>query len=248
MVLNPFIPNTRANIVIIDGRIDEEIETNLKSLNLNIIPTIQCKEVPEPISYHPDIVMHPINHNTLIIAPNVFHYYEDLLWDMGINLIKGETLLSNSYPKDIAYNVGRIGKYAIHNFKYTDEKLKFYLKKEGFELMHVEQGYTKCSMAIVDEKTIITADHPIYEKTKKLGFSVLLIEPGYIELEGYNYGFIGGSCGNLSKDEIAFSGKFTDHPDKGKILKFLKKHNKKILYLSNKKIKDIGTIISLNCQ
>ncbi len=130
MVLNPFIPNTRANIVIIDGRIDEEIETNLKSLNLNIIPTIQCKEVPEPISYHPDIVMHPINHNTLIIAPNVFHYYEDLLWDMGINLIKGETLLSNSYPKDIAYNVGRIGKYAIHNFKYTDEKLKFYLKKK----------------------------------------------------------------------------------------------------------------------
>ena len=40
-------------------------------MNLNIIPTIECKEVSEPISYHPDIVIHPINHNTLVVAPNV---------------------------------------------------------------------------------------------------------------------------------------------------------------------------------
>lgn len=248
MELNSFIPKKRANTVIIDGRIDEEIKSNLQKLDLNIIPTIKCKEVSKPISYHPDIVIHPINHNTLIIAPNVFDYYEDLFWGMGINLIKGETLLDSSYPKDIAYNVGRIGKYAIHNFKYTDEKLKFYLKKEGLKFIHVEQGYTKCSMAIIDEKTIITADYPIYKKLKNLGFNTLLINPGFIELEDYDYGFIGGSCGNLSKAEIMFSGKFTDHPDKDKIINFLKKHNKKIIYLSNKKIWDIGTIISLNCQ
>ncbi|NMB08897.1 MAG: hypothetical protein GX981_10985 [Tissierellia bacterium] len=248
MALNPFIPKEKANTVIIDGRISEEAKKNLKNLGLNIIPTIECKQVSKPISYHPDIVIHPINHNTLIIAPNVFDYYEEMLSGMGIRLLKGETNLGENYPMDIAYNVGRIGNYAVHNLKYMDEKLKFYLEKEGLELIHVEQGYTKCSMAIINEKSLITADYPIYEKLKSLGFNILLIRPGFIELKGYPYGFIGGTCGNLSKDEIIFSGKFIDHPNREKIIKFTKKYNKKIFWLTNTKIQDIGTIISLYCQ
>ena len=248
MKANPFIPKKRANTIIIDGRVDLDSRGKLQKLGLNIIPTIKCKEVSKPISYHPDIVMHPINYNTLIIAPNVFDYYEELFYGMDIKIIKGDTQLAKNYPMDIAYNVGRIGNFAIHNLKYMDEKLKFYLKKEGLEFINVKQGYTKCSMAIIDENAVITADYPIYEKLKKIGFDTLLIEPGFIQLEGYTYGFIGGTCGNLSKEEMVFSGKFIDHPDKAKILSFLKKYNKKILWLSNTKVQDIGTIISLYFQ
>lgn len=248
MKTNPFIPLKRANTIVIDGRIDLDSKKKLKNLGLNIIPTIECKQVSKPIAYHPDIVMHPINHNTLIIAPNVFDYYEEMLYGMGIRLIKGDTQLGKTYPMDIAYNVGRIGNFVIHNLKYMDEKLKFYLKKENLEFIHVKQGYTKCSMAIVDENAVITADFPIYKKLKELGFDTLLIEPGFIQLEGHTYGFIGGTCGNLSKEEIIFSGKFMDHPDEEKIIHFFKKYNKKILWLTNTKVQDIGTIISLYCQ
>ena len=139
-------------------------------------------------------------------------------------------------------------KPAIHNFKYTDEKLKYYLKKENVEFIHVNQGYAKCSMAIIGENSVITADYPIYIKLTKLGIDVLLVQPGYIELEGHTYGFIGGATGNLSKKDIMFSGKFDKHPDKEKVLNFLKKYKKRIVWLSNKKIMDIGTIISLYCQ
>jgi len=238
----------KANTIIIDGRVKENSILKLRDLGLKIIPTIACKEVSEPISYHPDIVMHPINHNTLIIAPNIFDYYEEIFYGMGIKLIKGDTKLGKTYPMDIAYNVGRIGKFAVHNLKYMDEKLKFYLKKENVELIHVKQGYTKCSMAVINKKAVITADIPIHEKLREMGIDSLLIEPGFVKLEGYPYGFIGGSCGNLSKDEIIFSGKFTNHPDRKKILAFLKKHNQKILWLSNTMIEDIGTIFSLYCQ
>ena len=248
MKTNPFIPNKRANTVIIDGRVNTDIKKNLKDLGVNIIPTIECKEVSKPVSYHPDIVLHPINHNTLIIAPNVFDYYEEILYGMGIRLIEGETQLGKSYPMDIAYNVGRIGNFAIHNLKYMDEKLRFYLKKEGLEFIDIKQGYTKCSMAIVDENSIITSDYPIYKKLKNLGFNLLLIKPGYIKLEGHIYGFVGGTCGNLSKEEIIFSGKFVDHPEREKILYFIEKRNKKIIWLTNDNIQDIGTIISLYCQ
>ncbi|MBZ2175596.1 hypothetical protein K8M07_10150 [Schnuerera sp. xch1] len=245
---NPFVPNRYTNTVIVDGRISTEMFNTLQKLNLKVVPTIQCKEVSESISYHPDIVLHPINHNTVIVAPNVFDYYKEKLFGMGIKIIKGETKLTEEYPSDIAYNIARVHNFAIHNFKYTDEKLKYYLKKENLEFIHVEQGYTKCSIAIISNKAIITADYPIYRKLTKLGIDSLLIEPGYIKLEGYPYGFIGGTCGNISKESIVFSGKLIEHPDRFKIIKFLKKYKKDIIYLSNDIIRDIGSLISLYCQ
>lgn len=244
---NPFIPYKSANLAIVDGRADDTIINRLESYNIKVIKTIKCNEVQEGISYHPDIIMHPVDYKTLLIAPNVFEYYEELLFNSGIKLIKGERWLSRNYPEDVAYNVGRVYGYAIHNFKYTDEKLIYYLKKQGLELINIKQGYSKCSMAVVDEKAIITSDYPIYEKCIKLGIDALLIKSGYIKLEGFDYGFIGGTCGNLSKRDIALSGKLNSHPDSKKIYKFIKKNKKNLIFLSDDEIIDLGTIISLYC-
>src|SRR5690606_21807117 len=123
-----------------------------------------------------------------------------------------------------------------------------YLKKENLEFVDVKQGYSKCSMAVIDERAIITADYPIYKELSKRGIDVLLIQPGHIVLEGYSYGFIGGATGNLSKDVIMISGSMKEHPDKLKIENFIKRYNKEIYWLSHEKIIDIGTIITLNCQ
>lgn len=246
--MNPFIPIGKANVVIVDGRLDISSIDFLRKLNLKVIPTIKCEDIEESISYHPDIVIHPINHNTLIIAPNVYDYYEDKLKGMDIKLIKGDTYLASKYPFDIAYNVGRLKHIAIHNFKYTDEKLKFYLKKENLQLINVNQGYTKCSIAIIDEDKGITADYGMFTKLSNLGYEILLIEPGYITLEKQKYGFIGGATGNYSPDTIFISGNLDSHPSKDKILNFIKNAKKKIKYLSNNQIVDIGTIISLKCN
>lgn len=244
--MNPFIPLKNSNIAIIDGRVNENFVNNLEKFNIKVVRTIKCSDLSDSISFHPDIVMHPINHDTLIVAPNVFDYYKDKLEGLGINIIKGETLLDSKYPRDIAYNVGRLYGIAIHNFKYTDEKLKFYLKKENLEFVNVNQGYSKCSLCIIDEISGITSDTMMYEKLSELGYNILLIKPGYINLENEKYGFIGGTSGNYSNDTIFFSGKFNKHPDYDKIISFIVKLNKKIFYLSDGDIIDIGTIINLN--
>lgn len=248
MKSNPFIPLMDANVTIVAGNTDREIINTLKNLNLKVIPTIKCEEVDDSIGYHPDIVLHPINHNTLVITPNVFDYYKDRLSGLNLKLIKGEKKLGSKYPLDIAYNVGRIHGAAIHNFKHTDEVLKFYLKKQNIDLIDVNQGYTKCSMAIISEDSIVTADYPIYNRLTELGYDVLLIEPGYIDLKGQKYGFIGGATGNLSKDIVLVSGNLIDHPDRVKIKNFIYKKNKKIYFLSKSKISDLGTIINLYCN
>lgn len=241
---NPFIPLDKADAVIIDGRVNQEVLDSLKKLNLKIIKTTKCKDVEDSISYHPDIVIHPISHNTFVVAPNVFDYYDDKLSPLGIKLIKGEKFLECKYPLDIAYNVGRIYGAAIHNFKHTDKVLKFYLKKQGLKLIDINQGYTKCSMSIVNQNSIITADSVIYKKLTDFGYRVLLISPGNIDLKNQKYGFIGGSTGNLSKDTMLFSGVLKSHPDEEKIKKFIFENNSKIKYLSKENIMDIGTIIS----
>ena len=236
------------NLVIVDGRIDDEIYNNLLKLNLKVIKTMKCEEVDESISYHPDIVMHPLNHRTLVIAPNVFDYYEEKLHGMGIKLIKGEKTLSMQYPDDIAYNVGRLSGIGIHNFKHTDEKLKYYLKKEALDLINVNQGYTKCSLAVLDDHTAITSDYPMYRTLTDLGFKILLIQPGSILLKGQNYGFIGGTSGSLPENKFMLSGSLNFHPDKDEILKFISEMGKELILLSKKEIVDIGTIISLYCH
>ena len=248
MYTNPFIPLKSADTIILAGNADMEIVDALKKIKVNIIPTIKCLEVSDSISYHPDIVVHPVNHSTLVIAPNVYDYYKDVLSGTNLKLIKGEKKLKVKYPEDIAYNVGRMENIGIHNLDYTDEVLKFYLRKEDIELINVKQGYTKCSMAIVDKNSAITADKPIYKILTEKGYSALLVQPGYIDLENQNYGFIGGATGNLSEDSILFSGSLDHHPDKKNIFKFIKSKNKNIHFLSSKNIVDIGTIISLNCN
>ncbi len=242
----PFIPIGNANIAIIDGRASDIIVNNLKKLNIKVIRTVKCDDLQESISYHPDIIMHPINHNTIIVAPNLYDYYKNELTKFGINVIKGETILGSKYPSDIAYNVGRLKNIAIHNFKYTDEKLKYYLEKEGIKFLNINQGYSKCSLLILDYISGITADVYMEKKLTELGYNILLIRPGHIKLFNEKYGFIGGTSGNLNKDTILLTGKIDNHPSFYEMEKFIREKNKKIQYLSNDDLIDLGTIITLN--
>lgn len=236
---------SKTNTIIIDKRADQETINNLKKLNLNIIFTIKCEEVQEPISCHPDIQLHPINNELIIVAPNVFEHYNKIFKKTNIKLIKGETTLGYNYPMDIPYNIGRIGNFAIHNSKYTDELTKYYLKKEGIELIDVKQGYSKCSLGIIGKNSAITSDQTIYEKLKNKNIDILLVKKGYINLDGYNYGFIGGSMGNIDNENILITGELKTHIDGDKINKFIKNKNKKIIELKKDKIEDLGSLIPL---
>ena len=71
------------------------------------------------------------------------------------NVIKGKEEIQEKYPFDIKYNVCTIGKKAIHNFQYTDSKLKQELINDEYELINTTQGYTNCSIAVIDSNSAI---------------------------------------------------------------------------------------------
>ena len=246
-VESPFCFNGKLKTCIVDGRITDELENNLIKRGIKVIKTPKCKVVYDAISYHPDIQFFNCGKGRIIVASNLYEEYFDVLEGLGLDIIKGEKSLSKKYPADVAYNVCIVGKYAIHNFDYTDDVVLKEIDDCKYEKINIKQGYSKCSICVVDDKSIITADKGIVETIKNSGADIecLLIEEGSIDLFEMNYGFIGGCSGLLSNKEIGFLGDIEKHPDFESIKKFLEERGKIAISLSNEKLLDLGSIIPI---
>jgi hypothetical protein len=190
-------------------------------------------------------MMHYLGGNRLICAPNIDDRILYSLEDEGCEIILGGRELKGRYPEDIAYNAARLGDLVICNLANSDEILLTYINSLGIRLINVKQGYSKCSICIVDKESIITSDKGIHDTVLKNGIESLLITPGNIDISGMNYGFIGGASGSLSNNSIGFTGNINNHPDFNKIFCFLQKHGKKSINLSKNRLVDMGTIIPI---
>jgi hypothetical protein len=243
--MNPYIPNKNPRFAIIDYRASRETLNYLKKLKIEPIKTVKCIDLQEPVDGHPDMVMHMIDEKSIVVAPNVFEYYHDVFKDKGIKVIKGGKTLSRNYPEDIAYNVARIGRYAVHNTKHTDQVLRYYLEEAGLEFIHVNQGYTKCSLCAVTESKAVTSDVILHEKLKSYNIDCMYINPQIVLLEGFEYGFIGGCTGLINNNVFLVTGKIKDE----EILKTLQIFIQRAGYIyeeaSSQQIIDLGSIIPI---
>ncbi|MDR1774609.1 MAG: hypothetical protein LBR30_07075 [Clostridioides sp.] len=233
------------SLALVDYRVTNLMQKCLKNLNIQIIRSRENKQVHKSINYHPDMSVLNLGNGNIIVEPSLYEGYKELLDKYDFNIIKGESYLTDKYPYDIAYNVAIVGNYAIHNFKYTDKKILDFIEENELEKINIEQGYSKCSICIVDDKSIITSDKGIYNTLKDKNIDCLLIKEGHISLAGMNYGFIGGCSGMVSKDIIAFFGDITKHPDYENINQFVKSKKKNIISLSSEELMDFGSIVPL---
>ncbi len=242
----PFIPEDRVRLIAIDSRyVDSPIASAIKKLGIKLFPVYPCQDTYQSINCHPDIQFHPLDEKNIIVAPNAHPRNIQGLKDLKFNIIVGKTPVGAAYPQNICYNVGRIGRYAFHDFRYTDPILIMELKKRQIKLIQVKQGYTKCSMAILNHNTFVTQDRGIYRAAISNGLEALLMSPGGIELPGHPYGFIGGATGLIGENELAITGSLKNHPDVTFLENFVNNHNIKLLALTNNPCIDIGSLIYL---
>ena len=226
--------------LIINNETDNNIIRNLEKLNIDIIKTVNNDNLLYPLRAHPDMLIHVLPNGNIIADRDNFLYYENKL--KNFKVIKSEKSLSSEYPNDIVLNGVCFKNLFIHNLKYTDKNLLDYYRENGYELIDVKQGYTKCNIA-VGKNVLITSDMDIYEKVKSHA-NILLIDHKQIKLEGFNYGFIGGASG-LINDTLYFTGSLKSHSSYNKIIDFLNENNEKYSFLSNNDIIDYGSIIFL---
>ncbi len=229
--------------VIIDNRIRKIEKEKLIELGYELIEINTSTKVYPEISSHVDIFACKVR-DKIIIEPT---QYQNIMPYVK-NIIKGQDEIQEKYPADIKYNVCTIGKKAIHNFQYTDAKLKQELINNNYELINTTQGYTNCSIAVIDDNSAIVSDKGLYKILKFHGIDTLLVENNLdIKLlNGKNYsskkGFIGGCITRLGDSIIVF-GDLNKIDIDGRIRDFITSKNLKIIEFKEFDIIDYGGLI-----
>ncbi len=198
--------------IIIDKRMRNIEKNTLKYLGYRLVEIEKSENVYSEISSHVDIFTTKIG-DTLIVEKSKYDDLVFMLKNTEYNIISGKEEVGLNYPDDIKYNVCIVGNYAVHNFKYTDKTVLKLLNDNSYELINVEQGYTNCSIAVIDDSSVITTDKKIAEKLIANNISVLLLDyvPDIKLKDEYgNYsnmtGFIGGAIARVDNNIVIFGG------------------------------------------
>ncbi|NMB34117.1 MAG: hypothetical protein GX992_07825 [Clostridium sp.] len=241
----PNIPEKKIKVALVDKRIESNIQFGFAQRGIETIKLEGHSGLYPAISSHPDAIFHHLGGNLIIHAPGADKSVLSTLEELGFLLIEGEAELTRKYPGTIYYNVARVGNLAFHNTKYTDKKLKELLYRLDIELVHVNQGYAKCAVSVVDENSIITMDRGIARIAQKKGLDVLVIEEERILLPGFANGFIGGSTCLIDKKVLAVFGNIHKLKSAAQIINFLLQKDTKLVSLSEEPVIDIGSVIPL---
>ncbi|KYH35503.1 hypothetical protein CLTEP_04420 [Clostridium tepidiprofundi DSM 19306] len=229
--------------VLVDFRIDSEETNSLEKLNYNIIKCPPCNRLYEAVCGHPDMLLHKIDYENIIVHKDMPSHFINLLKKLNYNVIKSHSILKPIYPHDILLNAVNLHDYFIHKLYNTDIVLKKFVKNKT--LINVKQGYTKCSTAIVTDTAIITSDPSINAALSNTKIDILFLPPGDILLPGLDYGFIGGTCGLLDDNHLAFYGNLKYYKYGKEVIKFLEKHNVEPVFLREGKLVDRGSIFRI---
>lgn len=220
------------------GKAPRWLKEAFLTYGVNVVEVGVCDSLQAPVAHHIDMMALPIADELLVTPETEFisGYFR------GKDVIVTKEHLFEKYPGDVLLNALILPDYLICNTKtVADEVLKLADNCEK-EVIHVNQGYTKCAVCTVSNTAIITEDESIYRACKDK-LNALLIQKGGAELPGYEYGFIGGASA-LIDDTVYFFGNIESHPDCESIFKFICEENKKMISLSkDKKLLDIGGII-----
>ena len=231
------------NTIVIDSRASDDSVKTLSDLGYKLIYIPSNKCFDNPICAHPDIFMTKIKDTWFVdrSVKELFIFCDDMYFcDRGTG-----DVTAIKYPNDCSFNCVSVGDSLICNKNITHSEILNFSEKNGMNIIHVNQGYTKCSTCKITENAIITEDTNIHNAAMKNGIDSLLIEKGFVRLDGYNYGFIGGAAGLIENNLLAVNGNINKHPNSKEILEFCSKHKVKVLNLNQNQLYDIGSILKL---
>lgn len=230
----PYLPKGNVRVAVGDIKIE----------GVKIIKPYKIDSLPKSMQHHADLSFCYLGEGIGVCSPEAYEYYKKELEFTSLKLIKGEKSVGSNYPCDAAYNIAIVGKRIFCRMDICDKVLLEKAKSMGYEIINIKQGYAKCSVCPVDEKSAISADMSFYKAATAQGLDVLLITNDNICLEGFENGFFGGCSYMAQKGVLSVKGDLKFLLQHSEIEEFLKKRKMSIKNGSGK-VFDFGSFIPI---
>lgn len=239
---HPRLPEGAVSVALVSGEYPW-LRRALEERGIAAVTTTIDQRLPRPVGYHPDLQVcpFPIEHMFVLQRSPLRAPLEAL----GFTVEETSSTPGAVYPRDVLCGGFLWSGRLVGNGKSMDRNILMKAGTANFAPLHVRQGYGACSVALVDKECAITGDPGMYHALTAEGFHVLQIHPGEILLLGYTAGFIGGCCGKLAPDVLAFTGALSSHRDGQRIREFLHRRGVRPLELRQGPLLDVGGIVPL---
>lgn len=220
-----------------------EDEEGLRQLGYEVIKLPPIKALDGSVSMHADLAV-------FFLCGHIFvpeKYYEenrkilDRIISAGhLTPILTSSLPRSPYPHEVPLCALNLDNRAVlADLRHCASEICDFCRANGIHIESIRQGYAKCTSAYMGG--LISSDPSALAAAQRLGIRYLEISPGGIELEGFDYGFIGG-CSGFDGKKICFCGDIGTHPDGCRIQDFCNKCGVECVSLSNNPLSDIGSI------
>ncbi len=242
----PNLPN-HTDTLLIGEKYAEYFDFPLKKLHIKVLYVPDNPLIDPRLAGHADLSVFHAGGERLYLAPSLkgTELYAKLL-KLGADPVIPAIRQGKEYPDDVQLNACAAGSRLIYAPRRSAEEIVDYFTNKWRTMpMISRQGYAKCSVCVVDERSIITSDPGLAAVADTNGLQVLRIRPGFITLPGFACGFIGGAAFRLSRDQIAFTGRLDRHPDQEKILDFLRTRGFDPVFLTDRDLFDVGGAVPL---
>ncbi len=221
---------------------EEEVKPSLDGCSA--VPTPHCENMHSfksarfvPSAQKRENKRTSIDSSSSLLLPEEYYLENTAFWNaLNYPLCLTHAPFGSVYPEDICLNLLPINGSLFGRLdRAAPELIAAYPHR-----IHVNQGYTRCSVLKLSEQAAITADKGLAAALSENGINVLCIQPGHIRLKGYNYGFIGGASFLSPDGTVCFFGNFHNHPDASSIEAFAADHRIRLRSLGNEKLTDYG--------
>ncbi|MBE6795126.1 MAG: hypothetical protein E7533_00920 [Ruminococcaceae bacterium] len=241
LVSSPNLPENKVKKLII-GKCNTKEIAELNELSIDTVCIEGGNSLDSEIRSHADVLCFNTGKGELFVSPEL---NELNLTSDRFKVTQIKNSVRSPYPEDVPLNCAFIGDKIICNTKYVSDEIVSFAEKNKLTIIHTNQGYSKCSLCVVNKNAVITEDAGLYRLLKFYQFDVLKIESGQVYLSKNHSGFIGGASGLLSNKLIYFSGNIYSHKNYNNIKCFLDNYSINIYCNKSRQLRDFGGIIQL---
>ncbi len=242
-VKTPNLPGHAVTLAAVSG-LYPEVPKALKALGIRCVETVPDPRLQSSSAHHADMQIFYLGEGRTFVARGAGRLAESLRAE-GMLVAETAAEPTAEYPGDVLCNALYLKDTVFANLGAMDASIYGFLESQSIRTVHVNQGYARCSTAVVDEHSVITMDSGIQAAAQFCGLDALLIRERSIQLDGRHYGFIGGCCGLIDKDVLAFTGSLDSLDSGDRIRAFLAERGVKPLELTDHAMLDIGGILPL---